>query len=126
MKQKKNIWDAFLAGDELAYEDIFRNHYEDLLRYGLKLAGEEELVKEWIQDLFLKLWEKRKQLQSVNSIKGYLLKSIRFRFIDYIRASQTEPLPDRAIPSALFSIEQEMIQKETSEERILQLKRSDC
>lgn len=124
MEKDKHIWEAFQAGDEKAFETMFKMYYVELLRYGLKLTGEQELVKEWIQELFLKLWEKRKELKTVNSIKGYLLKSIRFRFVDHIRAKPRKSPMDLPYLSPTFSIQQEIIQKETNREKVQQLKRA--
>lgn len=72
-----SVWTAFKAGDKSAFEFMFRSHYELLLNYGLKLNRDEDDVKDYIQQLFSKLWESRLRLCQNNSIKGYLLASLR-------------------------------------------------
>jgi RNA polymerase sigma factor (sigma-70 family) len=76
------IWDSFLSGDKSALSDIFLNYHDDLFRYGMRLARNNEMVKDAIQDLFLKLWKNRKTIRSVGHIKPYLLKSLRNHIID--------------------------------------------
>ncbi len=71
------IWSAFKAGDKTAFETMFRKHYQFLINYGLKFAHNEDDVKDHIQILFSRLWESRERLGSTDSIKSYLLASLR-------------------------------------------------
>ncbi len=71
------LWDAFKAGNEQAYELMFKEHYNLLLNYGLKFNKSEDDVKDHIQHLFAGLWESRSRLGKNNSIKSYLLASLR-------------------------------------------------
>jgi RNA polymerase sigma factor (sigma-70 family) len=75
-------WQQFLEGTQQALADIFLFHHDDLFRYGLKLTGNQEMVKDCIQDLFLKLWKNRHNLQMVHSVKPYLFKSLRNHLVD--------------------------------------------
>ncbi|MDZ7691450.1 MAG: hypothetical protein U5K69_10020 [Balneolaceae bacterium] len=45
--------------------------------YGMHFGTNEEVVKDAIQKLFLRLWKKRKKLGSPHSIDGYLYVSLR-------------------------------------------------
>jgi RNA polymerase sigma factor (sigma-70 family) len=76
-KSDCEIWDAFRSGDEKSYEQMFKCHYTLLLNYGLRFSDSREDVKDYIQLLFSKLWESRENLGANNSIKGYLLASLR-------------------------------------------------
>jgi RNA polymerase sigma-70 factor (ECF subfamily) len=70
-------WQLFLSGDEQALSSIFRTYHDDLFNYGMKLAGNTEIVKDAIQEMFLKLWKNRKSLSETSKIKPYLLKALR-------------------------------------------------
>ncbi|MBN2481311.1 MAG: sigma-70 family RNA polymerase sigma factor [Bacteroidales bacterium] len=78
----QNPWSAFLKGDKNALSEVFLTYHDDLFRYGLKLAGNEEMVKDCIQELFLKLWKNRNNLKPVQNIKPYLFKSLRNHILD--------------------------------------------
>ncbi|UYZ62400.1 RNA polymerase sigma factor [Hymenobacter weizhouensis] len=71
------LWDDFRGGNEQAFTRIFLTHYDALFSYGLKLAADEELVKDCIQTLFQKLWRRRDGLGPVALIKPYLYKALR-------------------------------------------------
>jgi len=71
------LWDAFRDGDGDALSALFEIYYDPLYQYGLKLTGDEELVKDCIQNLFQKLWRRREGLRAVQVVKAYLFKALR-------------------------------------------------
>ncbi|GAB3856829.1 sigma-70 family RNA polymerase sigma factor [Hymenobacter terrigena] len=56
---------------------MFETYYDALYHYGLKLTGDEDLVKDCIQNLFQKLWRRREGLRAVQVVKAYLFKALR-------------------------------------------------
>lgn len=71
------LWNALKAGSDQAFEAIFRKYYPVLLNYGLKLNVDDEEVKDCIQILFLNIWERKQFLGPSDSIRNYLLASLR-------------------------------------------------
>ena len=52
---------------------------------------EDEYICQGIaEDVLLSVWEKRKQLDINISLKGYLIRSVRNRSIDYLRSNVQE------------------------------------
>ena len=88
MNQDQPLWQSFLQGDKTALSEIFLQFHDDLFRYGLKLAGNENLVKDAIQDLFLKLWKNRSNLKPIEILKPYLFKSLRNHLIDSLELTK--------------------------------------
>lgn len=80
--EEKDTWQEFLEGSKKALSEIFLNYHDDLFRYGKRLTSHNEIVKDCIQDLFLRLWKNRNNLKYVQQIKPYLLKSLRNHLID--------------------------------------------
>lgn len=83
-----SLWNEFLAGDKQVFERIFLAYYDDLYRYGLRLAGDEEVAKDCIQNLFQRLWQRRKKLGPVAEIKPYLFAALRHHITDELRAQK--------------------------------------
>lgn len=75
------LWNKFRNGDADAFGELMRIHYQDLFNYGSRIAKDEELAKDCIQDLFLTLWEKRLTINETSFVKYYLLKSLRRKII---------------------------------------------
>jgi len=82
MEENQLLWQNFLQGSKEAMSAIFLHFHDDLYRYGLKLSGDENLVKDCLQNLFLRLWKNRTNLKPVESLKPYLFKSFRNHILD--------------------------------------------
>ncbi len=75
--EELGIWAQFKNGDKRAFETIYHQHYSALVNYGLRLKQDVNFVEEAVQDLFVKLWQNRDNLNRPVSLKHYLLKSLR-------------------------------------------------
>jgi RNA polymerase sigma factor (sigma-70 family) len=73
----KLIWDKMKSGDEKSLSDIFTLYYSDLYKYGIKIFDLPDLVKDSIQDVFMRIWEKRDTIGDVQNPKAYLISSVR-------------------------------------------------
>ncbi|MBG8555465.1 RNA polymerase sigma factor [Hymenobacter guriensis] len=87
-----SLWDEFRAGSEWAFERIFLAQYDELYSYGIRLSRDEELVKDAIQNLFQRLWQRRAQLGSVAVLKPYLFKALRHQLADELGTAQRHRL----------------------------------
>jgi RNA polymerase sigma factor (sigma-70 family) len=83
-----SLWNEFLAGSKQAFERVFLAHYDELFRYGVRLIGDEEAVKDCIQNLFQRLWQRRKVLGAVEEIRPYLFTALRHHITDELRAQK--------------------------------------
>lgn len=114
------FWQRIREGDIETYEYVFKAYYPDLYGYGLKLCGKPELVKDVIQELFVTIWERRKKLDRIHSLKVYLLVSLRRRIFKsiYKEKREKEILHDQGeSPDIYFTIEEIIIQDEVLEEQ---------
>ena len=89
----ENIWwIQFREGEKNALGSLFKFYYNDLYAYGMKLTGNEEIVRDSIQDLFVKLWESRSRIKVVNQVKPYLIRAFRNLTIDQSRVAERNPV----------------------------------
>ncbi|MDP4129437.1 MAG: sigma-70 family RNA polymerase sigma factor [Bacteroidota bacterium] len=75
------IWSQFKNGDIDAFAAIYQRHSVDLLCYGSKICSNQEILKDAIQDLYVELWNSRKNLAHVDSVKFYLFRALRYKLI---------------------------------------------
>lgn len=75
------LWDAFRSGDEKALVHIFDRYANPLFNYGRKIATDDAVVKDAVQELFIVIWKQRRQLGDTDCIKSYLFKSLRRRLV---------------------------------------------
>ena len=107
------IWISFRAGGEEGFSRLFSAFYSPLFNYGLKFAGDEELVKDVIQDFFLYLYEHKTNLaEQIDSPISYLLASFRRKLLLEIRrvkARQDRLINNQEAMAEIFVIGQEDI-----------------
>ena len=60
------------SGDADAFRVVYNSYHSQLYRYVLRYVKVPELAEDVIHDVFLKLWEVRKQIKPELSIIGYL------------------------------------------------------
>ncbi|HLR33035.1 MAG TPA: sigma-70 family RNA polymerase sigma factor [Fodinibius sp.] len=110
------LWKSFLNGDLKAWEQIFKLFYKDLYGYGIKLSSRSELTKDCIHELFVVLWDRREHLGEVESIKAYLLASLRRSLLKKIQQKRTRHVQwEEQIHGAVelqFSAEEVIIEDE--------------
>lgn len=76
-RKEVRLWESLCHGKKEALDELFQLYYTPLFDYGIKIISDENNVKDAIQELFLKLWKKHHSLSTPNSIRAYLLVSIR-------------------------------------------------
>lgn len=81
------LWKEFRSGDLAAYSLIYRKYFFILFNYGKKISPNHELVKDCIQDLFVKIWNNRENLSDTTSIRYYLLTSLKRKLFDTLEST---------------------------------------
>lgn len=71
------IWDDFRRGSKDAYSFMYEKYARALYDYGYKIAQDRQLTEDCLQDLFLTILETRERLGHTDSIKFYLMRSLR-------------------------------------------------
>jgi RNA polymerase sigma factor (sigma-70 family) len=74
-------WSRFKEGDREAFAAIYQQHILQLITYGLRLCPDQDLLKDQIQELFVELWQSRKNLAPARSVKFYLFKALRYKLV---------------------------------------------
>lgn len=100
------VWNAFQNGDRKAFEHIYKKYSKTLVVYGIRIAEEKQIVQDCIQDLFIELWDGRERLSNVDSLKFYLLKSLRYKIIRHFKSRQLDDLndPDNYVDGENFEV----------------------
>jgi len=72
------------------FNTLFKQHYFALLNYCKGYVKEEAVAKDILQDSFVSLWEKRKQLHPSTNMKYYLFSVIKNKSINYLKHKKIE------------------------------------
>lgn len=116
-------WNRFRKGDDFALSVIYSENAELLYQYGLKLTTNRELIEDAIHDLFLDLIRNRETIGETDHIRFYLLRSFRRKLIRKLKSEMR--YGDGPFSEVMFgirySIEQDIISKETTQNTSKQL-----
>lgn len=104
---EQGLWQAFRAGDRNAFAQLFHTYSDAMYAYGKKITADSELVKDTIQDVFVKLHNNRANLGETQSVKGYLLVALKRTLINHFHTSS----------ATLLSIDEMNARDETSDLR---------
>lgn len=76
-------------GDEHAFGEIYNLYWKQLYRTAFTILRDEEGASDALQEMFLHLWRRRKELNIV-SLKAYLHQSVRLTVLKAIRTQKTD------------------------------------
>lgn len=112
------VWEKFRNGDQTSLGRIFSTCYVALFKFGTGLVRDEELVEDCIQNMFEKLWFSREKLGSIESIRPYLFKCLRYQLIDQLRETKKKMLRQQHFDTFAMSVSREdlMIAEQTEDE----------
>ncbi|EIJ40656.1 MULTISPECIES: RNA polymerase sigma factor [Flavobacteriaceae] len=105
-------------GEYASLEVIFDKYYDDLCRFGLSYESNIAIVEEKISDVFILLWNKRKQLKKIEKPKSYIYVIAKHSLLKKTKISQLHYSLDGSYSQDVPfspSIEDEMIDQEQEE-----------
>lgn len=70
-------WELFLEGNDEAYSWLYTNHIQLLYQYGLQITPNTEVVKDCIQDVFVRIYKNKNKLSIPKNVKIYLMISLK-------------------------------------------------
>ena len=101
--------------EERAFKELFVRYYEKLSRFVLMMYHDPILAEEVVQEIFVRLWERRKSLEIQSSVKYYLYTACRnqayntvsqkYRHHQSMTKAVEAVLTDRSTPETVLSFE---------------------
>ncbi|HZD85400.1 MAG TPA: RNA polymerase sigma-70 factor [Gemmatimonadaceae bacterium] len=82
---ERDLQERIRAGDEGAFDSVFRAHYPHLVRMAESVVRERALAEEIAQEVMLELWRRRESLKVEQTFRAYLIRSTRNRALNHIR-----------------------------------------
>jgi RNA polymerase sigma-70 factor (ECF subfamily) len=102
---EQELLERLRAGNEPAYDSIFRAHYANLVGIAESMLHDRAQAEEVAQDVMLELWRRRATLVVETSLRAYLFRATRNRALNQLRhervtrsaepalAAEVTPLP---------------------------------
>lgn len=80
---------ALKLNTEKEFNDLFNKHYQELCRVLLPIVKDKDAIEDIVQDVFVKLWIRRDEIEINTNFKAYLYKAVVLRSFDYLRKQKT-------------------------------------
>ena len=90
-----------------------------LLRFAVQFTKNEEEARDVIQDVFLKLWQKRQTLEKVENIEAFAMRMTRNRCLDLFRAKRSVPVEEEELKRHREEKQDMQLEVELSETAVL-------
>jgi len=72
-------------GDIKAFDELYFRYSKRLMAFALTFFSDTELAKEAVQVIFIRIWERRRELETSKSFKVYLFQAVRYYMYNYVR-----------------------------------------
>ncbi|WP_106832259.1 RNA polymerase sigma-70 factor [Parabacteroides pacaensis] len=83
--QEKYFLTGLKQSNKDAFSLLFTTYYTDLVLFGGNFVQNKTIAEDIVQNVFLKLWNDRSNLEIETSFKSYLLKAVRNSCLDELR-----------------------------------------
>ena len=90
-----------IAGEEKAFEQVMETYYNKLLIYAYSFTNDYPQAQDIVQNVFLRLWERRQNINIRESFQGLLYKSVYNEYIDDYRRKKSSIIINEAYKLAL-------------------------
>ena len=82
------IWPKVKKGNIKAFESLYKLYFPSLCLYAYGFIPDRELVREIVNDVFLKIWERRTELDIRYGIKPYLYRCVHNSCLDHLELNK--------------------------------------
>lgn len=124
-KDDLQLWQEMKSGDQGAFDQIYTEHVDGLIRYGQRFTQDADIIDDSVQELFCRIWQKKEQLKPTDNIRYYLMAAFRKELLKGIKKAKRNSLMGRFFPESSLgfsaSLETAMIQEESRTQQLKNL-----
>ncbi len=84
MKLEQELIKSISKENKKGFEILFRTYYKRMCAYALTFVSQADIAEDIVEDVFIKLWEKRATLNFTGSVSSYLFRSVKNSCINYL------------------------------------------
>ena len=86
----QNVHTAAEKKLEFMFTELFRQHEHKLYTLALRLTKSDQLAKDIIQEVFLKLWDQRAIIHTIQNMEAWLYRVTENKIIDFLRKASAD------------------------------------
>ena len=111
---KEILFEDIKCGNLGAFEALFRQYYPSMCVIAGKLVANREVAEDIVQDVFIRLWEKKAEYDKIPDFRTFLYVAVRNLCYNYLRdKKKTIDFSQIELPDKQLSFQEQLIQEET-------------
>ncbi len=83
-----SILERLRNDDRQALELLFKTHYAPLCRFAKNILKDKDQAEDMVQEVFLKIWDKRHELKVSSSLKAYLFMAVKNHCLNTLKLNE--------------------------------------
>lgn len=101
---KEILLEQLKKGEKKAFIYLVEHYSKRLFAYAYTLTNDQALAQDVLQNVFLRTWEKHKELNITTSLQNYLFKSIHNEFLNQYRKNKSTIVVEKKYFDTLMRI----------------------
>lgn len=101
-------------GDMVAYETVFRLYYDKLLHIAKGYLGSTEDAEDIVQNVFIKIWKKRRNFDKIDSLNNYLFTMTKNACLDFLKHQKVKKSFSKNYYEEKLSLQHQFIKDESA------------
>lgn len=69
----------------VAFGELYRRHHDYLVSFASLNVGKKEIAEDIVQDVFIRLWQNKGNIEQVDSLRPYLLRAVHNNSLNILR-----------------------------------------
>lgn len=82
------VLSSFKNGDQEAFKLLFKYFYQPLCFFSSKITGNPLDSEDIVQEVFIRVWQKQKNLEDITELKSFLYTSVKNSSLNYLSSNQ--------------------------------------
>lgn len=94
------------------FEQVFKDNWELMYQSAYSKIGDQSIVEDILQEIFIDIWQRRDSLEIKSGIKAYLLTAVKYQVMKHfdelakVRANSSNTLPESFYEENIFGFEE--------------------
>lgn len=97
------------------FEALYKQYYSVLCNAAENIVGDSDSAEDVVQEVFIKLWNKREEIDSILNPKAYLFRSVINTSITFLEKTKNKVRIDSVKVASLVSTDSNLMSKELEE-----------
>lgn len=84
----EQVLNLLRAGEKKGLELLFQRYYDSLVRFAIPILKDEDMARDTVQEVFVRIWNRRLELQINTQLKAYLYMAVKNQSLNLLKKDE--------------------------------------